>query len=733
MQRALSWNLVSREQLQLYYQRHIYQGEPEDPPPYEDDGPEIDWNDVPSTNPELLCSRCMLAVLKIYSNRDGTGAFGLFLPPARTCVLCKLILEIQNASRIDHESRVFELMRVRIPHPNLSRAPPAHMKDIVVLFDASPISNLEHGTRVVSKMVDFDGIRAIPKQQLDPSVVRSWLSECESTHGEGCCGATNRVSLDAHRIWLIDTRHFCLVQKPLPCRYVTLSYVWGKVQTFRLKEKDIPSLSTLEGLRDIEDQLPLTIMDAIEFVRSIGEKYLWVDAVCIPQDNAKIMEEQIGHMASVYRSSILTLVAVASDDARSPLPGVRAGTRSLRSFFETPDLTLAERLTSILPVILSSNYNTRAWTFQERLLSTRCLYFTGEQAFLQCQSGIFREDRVAHTAFEKLGRDIQALKPLSPALIESQSPTGSTGLAKNFQLYRQIVEEYTTKSLSYDADILHAFTGVAEELEPLVESPLVAAMPEKFFIRSMLFQPKRRAFTKRTAEMKHLEKRTNELVNLSFPSWSWCGWVGPVEYKNVGSIIAHASRIQICTALRSNKQPVEFRFFEQSIEPRSHGFEVDFAGLPKPALDVQPFTLRFMASVDVSGSFNFEPSVRGDNYLSVTGPNSLTCGLIRIDDPRASQHSSGRSKPNRKETKNSCLVLLCDIEMDLIREPDEPDGSHQRKPWGPKLYYDGSPWKLCAVLYVGWKGGVAERLGIGEVTKEDWRRSNAVNQVIYLA
>lgn len=272
------------------------------------------------------------------------------------------------------------------------------------------------------------------------------------------------------------------MQKALPTRYVALSYVWGRVQTLRLQERHIPSLISLEALRDIEDQLPPAITNAIESVRSIGESFLWADAVCILQDNAKEMEEQISHMASIYTSAILTFVAGSSVDASNVLPGVRAGTRNLRSFFEMPGFALSKSLTSILPVILSSHYNTRAWTFQERLLSMRCLYFTEEQVFLQCQAGIYLEDRVAYTAFDKLGRDSLALQPLSPDYMEANSPTGLTSLAKSSQLYRQIVEEYTTKSLSFEADILHAFTGVAEELHPFIQSPLIAAMPEDFFL-----------------------------------------------------------------------------------------------------------------------------------------------------------------------------------------------------------------------------------------------------------
>ena len=734
MQRSQSWK-VSWDVINNFNKRHVYETEPEPPPPYEEDAPEFNWDDLPASKPELLCSRCMPAILKVYSNRNGTNAFGLFSPVSRTCVLCRLIAEIQDASALDHNQRVLDLMRIRVPFPDLSRAPPAHMKDLVIFWNQHTAQNLELGASIVSTKFEEHGIRAIPRQQLDPSTIKAWLSECENNHGDVCCSASTRHFNTERKIWLIDTRHFCLVQKSLPTRYVALSYVWGKMQTFRLQERHIPSLSSLEGLRDIEDQLPEIIINAIEFVRSIGEPFLWVDAVCIPQDNAKEMEAQISHMASVYRTAILTLVAVSSQDASSMLPGVRPGTRALPSFLETPDFTLAERTSSILPVLLSSKYHTRAWTFQERLLSTRCVYFTEEQVFLQCQSGIFREDRMVCTPFDKLGRDVLALKPLSPEYIEANSPTGLTGLAKNFQLYKQIVEEYTTKSLSFEADILHAFIGVAEELGPLIQSPLCAAMPERFFFRAMLFQAKHGRFTKRTAEMKHIDKRSLELIGLAFPSWSWCGWIGAVEYRNVGSIITHSGQVQVCTVSRTSaKQLAEYRSFEKSVEPQTHGYELDVSGSAKLTPDVDPYAVRFMAQVDIANCFKLEPSSRGDVYLSITGPNGLTCGLVRLDDPSHGRKQSISTKPKlmRKDTRGPGLILLCDIEQDLVQRSEESNPVAKSKPWAPKLYMDGSPWKLCAVLYVRWHGGTAERLGIGEIVKDDWDRASTPTQLVYL-
>src|SRR5690349_12388570 len=101
MQRSQSWK-INWDSLNAYNKRNIYEQEPEVPPPYDEDAPEFSWEHHPSSKPENLCSNCVTAILKIYSNRNGTNTFGLFLPAARTCILCRLMAEIQDASTLDH-------------------------------------------------------------------------------------------------------------------------------------------------------------------------------------------------------------------------------------------------------------------------------------------------------------------------------------------------------------------------------------------------------------------------------------------------------------------------------------------------------------------------------------------------------------------------------------------------------------------------------------------------------
>jgi hypothetical protein len=70
------------------------------------------------------------------------------------------------------------------------------------------------------------------------------------------------------------------------------------------------------------------VQDATLFVQSIGEKYLWVDSLCIAQDDIANKHDQIKNMNMVYSKAFATIVALSGRDASATLPGVRPATRS---------------------------------------------------------------------------------------------------------------------------------------------------------------------------------------------------------------------------------------------------------------------------------------------------------------------------------------------------------------------------------------------------------------------
>jgi hypothetical protein len=98
--------------------------------------------------------------------------------------------------------------------------------------------------------------------------------------------------------------------------YICLSHCWGK--------ENQPLKCTTANLNEWKsridwDLLPQTFQDAIDFVRRLGQRYLWIDSLCILQDDRDDWDEQSVKMAEIYENSYLTLAASWASDCTGGL------------------------------------------------------------------------------------------------------------------------------------------------------------------------------------------------------------------------------------------------------------------------------------------------------------------------------------------------------------------------------------------------------------------------------
>ena len=167
----------------------------------------------------------------------------------------------------------------------------------------------------------------------EPKILRTWLSKCESSHSM-CWWTGPKASL---RLRLYDIKFRCVRQFQISSdntvRYVALSYVWGsQAQRLTLSRANHKVLSK-KGAINL-DEVSRTISDAAVVVEMLGERYLWVDALCILQDDQDDLAEQIPAMGQVYTRSLVTIMAAASTDSNCGLPGVSTQTRSVQRISE---------------------------------------------------------------------------------------------------------------------------------------------------------------------------------------------------------------------------------------------------------------------------------------------------------------------------------------------------------------------------------------------------------------
>ncbi|KAL0259690.1 hypothetical protein SLS55_005427 [Diplodia seriata] len=344
---------------------------------------------------------------------------------------------------------------------------------------------------------DFSSPSGTLTEEVDWDVVRRWTTP-----------PNNKVPDMIPGFKLIDVEQLRIISPKTPCAYATLSYVWGQPQP---DEED-------QGQKNVDDPfdlskaiLPATIQDAMAVCRNLGYRHLWVDRLCIDQDDNPHKLGQIAAMGTIYASSAITIVAASGDDARSGLAGV--------SRKRPPDhMTVAWGGVLVLewtpPVPMLSQtldrgrWNTRGWTFQEWICASHAVFFT--------DSGVYGE----LAADDGIGKKQWAERARgdAPVFDSDESPRD----------YFEAVEKYTRRALTYPADVLSAFVGVRQWLGPRWGEALHFGLPVEAFDEAVLWRPLRWDGVPRAPA-----PRETELYTV-WPSWAWCSVAGAVTYGHEG-------------------------------------------------------------------------------------------------------------------------------------------------------------------------------------------------------
>lgn len=212
---------------------------------------------------------------------------------------------------------------------------------------------------------------------VETSRMLNWVSSCERLHGSTCALTTDVTFDKAFRtlkvLRLLDVKTNCLVETTSLERYVALSYVWGSVSSFRLTTMNRPALLIQGSLEKVTESLPNTIKDAIVLTRHLGCRYLWVDALCLLQNDTEDLDLGVNSMDLIYERAWLTIVAACGHDANAGLPGVRESTRKAhRNTDEVHPGVEVGIVTGLDTLLRKSVYNTRGWTYVLHCTQAKC-------------------------------------------------------------------------------------------------------------------------------------------------------------------------------------------------------------------------------------------------------------------------------------------------------------------------------------------------------------------------
>lgn len=232
-----------------------------------------------------------------------------------------------------------------------------------------------------------------PLEQDALSWVKFNLDICEHSH-ESCSANINRT-LPIRTLHLKglgkDMVEVKLVENKLRIvtgRYATLSHRWGNHQT---------CITTKSNISDHRcgipwPTIPKTFRDAMIYCLKLGIEYIWIDALCIIQDSPRDWQQQSAEMAGIYKNSYLTLSATtATNDSAGCFSMDRSAPAQSNKSLSGKDspIYIREKLrhwTDPGGGILKERFPlfTRAWVFQERILSTRTLHFCDRELVWEC-------------------------------------------------------------------------------------------------------------------------------------------------------------------------------------------------------------------------------------------------------------------------------------------------------------------------------------------------------------
>ncbi|KZL68765.1 TOL-like protein [Colletotrichum tofieldiae] len=297
-------------------------------------------------------------------------------------------------------------------------------------------------------------------------------------------------------------------------QYLALSHCWGQSAT----EKMPMWLTLVENLGSRMvgfklDELPKTFQDAVQITRELGISYLWIDSLCIIQDDTHDWNRESKRMEDVYASAYCTIAAASAPNSGTGFLGDIKNNDSL--FIQDDDGNVAYVSTNVADFehdVNAASLNQRAWVMQERFLSPRTIHFTDTQVYGECGDGVYAGDSI----FLRSRRGTRKFFEVDPKF---PNRLRSSGFATTWEFLRALLENYTHRGITEPSDRAIAISGLMARVKKALPCPIHHGIIDWYLHRSLLW--KRAKGDRR----KKIDYRTSNV-----PSWSWMAHEGIIEF-----------------------------------------------------------------------------------------------------------------------------------------------------------------------------------------------------------
>ncbi|KAI0457716.1 HET-domain-containing protein [Xylaria acuta] len=302
-------------------------------------------------------------------------------------------------------------------------------------------------------------------------------------------------------------------------RYAVLSHCWGPVAPTTLTSRTLHKLEA--GIRT--EELPQTFQDAVWLTHQLEIQFLWIDSLCIVQDDPNDWAQESAKMHSVYNNSFVTIAASRATKSSEGFLGNRVEKSYVAVPFHCQGIA-GEVLAFSLPLshvgdptrsvrMEHEPLSHRGWALQERYLSRRTLHFGSDQIFFECEKYC-----VAENTFE--GNKY-------PSISQIRSSGRLEEMNECLREWHRLVEMYSMRKLTHRDDKLPALSGLAAYLSRQLSvesdamdlsSRYLAGLWSDDIIGELCWG---------------VNGRGTRPVKYRAPSWSWASLDGSIRYYTI--------------------------------------------------------------------------------------------------------------------------------------------------------------------------------------------------------
>ncbi|KAI1737170.1 HET-domain-containing protein [Xylaria scruposa] len=349
------------------------------------------------------------------------------------------------------------------------------------------------------------------------STIASWFHQCYTNHAhiddrwrQSRPKRLLSVGLDEKPMRLVLSNTIASTTQ-----YATLSYCWG--QSPRLK-------STKNSIKEFEEAVPAELLPAtysefIKIARALAIPYVWIDALCIIQDDEDEWQHEAARMGDIFQGSVLTIAAAQSSDTSAgcfPVteqadPSNGALLRVRQQQTEKPDILARIYKGDFRSSVEDSIISGRGWTLQEQLLSPRIVYCMGNDVHWQCQTCFRTQTGLEFNAAEAFAFNLQILAPFANPTVEEYRQSYAN-------IWYRIVINYGKRLFTYKTDRVPAIAGIMKHMASVLNDTPILGLWKRTFGRDLAWIAPSGGTRHEIAE------------RMGLPSWTWLGFQGGFSY-----------------------------------------------------------------------------------------------------------------------------------------------------------------------------------------------------------